>query len=58
LRQAGWKFYTFIGQGGCRLMCAWDTNESDVDLFVADLKRLLVDAPKVVPSGTADHRKL
>jgi len=23
LRQAGWKFYTFIGQGGCRLMCAW-----------------------------------
>src|ERR1043165_9184374 len=23
LREAGWNFYTFIGQGGCRLMCAW-----------------------------------
>jgi len=58
LRQAGWKFYTFIGQGGCRLMCAWDTTESDVDLFVSDLKRLLREAPKDVPQQTADHRKL
>src|SRR5207249_9387982 len=24
LRKQGWKFYTFIGEGGCRLMCAWD----------------------------------
>jgi len=37
----GWKFYTFIGQGGCRLMCAWDTTESDVDQFVSDLETLL-----------------
>jgi len=37
LRAKGWKFYTFIGSGGCRLMCAWDTTESDVDRFVADL---------------------
>ena len=58
LRQAGWKFYTFIGQGGCRLMCAWDTTEEDVDLFVSDLKRLLREAPKDVPPQTADHRKL
>jgi threonine aldolase len=58
LRQTGWKFYTFIGQGGCRLMCAWDTSESDVDQFVADLKRLLVEAPKDIPSATANHRKL
>jgi len=58
LRQEGWKFYTFIGQGGCRLMCAWDTTEGDVDGFVADLKRLLVEAPKDVPTATADHRKL
>jgi threonine aldolase len=41
LRAKGWKFYTFIGQGGCRLMCAWDTTESDVDQFVADLEALL-----------------
>jgi threonine aldolase len=41
LRAKGWKFYTFIGQGGCRLMCAWDTMESDVDQFVTDLESLL-----------------
>jgi threonine aldolase len=41
LRQRGWKFYTFIGQGGCRFMCAWDTTEADVDAFVADLTALL-----------------
>jgi len=37
----GWKFYNFIGKGGCRLMCAWDTTEQDVKEFVADLKSLL-----------------
>ena len=42
----GWLFYTFIGQGGCRLMCAWDTTESDVDAFIADLKDLLTAGPK------------
>jgi threonine aldolase len=41
LHQRGWKFYTFIGQGGCRLMCAWDTTEADVDAFVTDLKSLV-----------------
>ncbi len=58
LRQAGWKFYTFIGQGGCRLMCAWDTREEDVAQFVADLKRLLREAPRDLPVGGFDHRKL
>jgi threonine aldolase len=41
LQQRGWRFYTFIGQGGCRLMCAWDTTEQDVEDFVEDLKGLL-----------------
>jgi threonine aldolase len=58
LRRAGWRFYTFIGQGGCRLMCAWDTTEDDVDRFVADLKRLLIEAPKDMPFVPTDHRKL
>ena len=58
LRGEGWKFYTFIGQGGCRLMCAWDTQETDVQTFVADLKRLLVEAPKDIPLAGANHRKL
>jgi threonine aldolase len=41
LWKRGWFFYTFIGQGGCRLMCAWDTTAADVDAFVTDLKSLL-----------------
>lgn len=40
LHQKGWKFYNFIGKGGCRLMCAWDTTEEDVHQFVGDLKAL------------------
>ena len=36
--QRGWMFYNFIGKGGCRLMCAWDTTAGDVDDFVVDLK--------------------
>src|SRR5262245_39036170 len=42
LRQRGWMFYNFIGSGGCRLMCAWDTTEQDVNDFVVDLCSLLV----------------
>jgi len=42
--QRGWMFYNFIGKGGCRLMCAWDTTESDVDAFVADLRDALEGA--------------
>ncbi len=37
LRARGWKFYTFIGQTGCRLMCAWDTEPETVDRFLADM---------------------
>ena len=36
LRARGWLFYSFIGGGG-RLMCSWDTGESDVDALLADL---------------------
>jgi threonine aldolase len=37
LRDRGWRFYTFLGETGCRLMCAWDTTEATVDRFTADL---------------------
>lgn len=33
----GWKFYDFIGAGGCRFMCAWDTEPAVVDRFAADI---------------------
>jgi threonine aldolase len=34
----GWKFYDFIGAGGARLMCSWDTTEADVKALAADLR--------------------
>lgn len=40
LRAEGWRFYTFIGDGGCRLMCAFDTSPETVDRFVADARTL------------------
>jgi threonine aldolase len=41
LRKSGWRFYNFIGRGGCRLMCSWDTTSEDVQRFAQDLKALL-----------------
>ncbi len=38
LHARGWHFYTFIGCGGARLMCSWDTTPDDVDAFVADVR--------------------
>lgn len=37
----GWLFYNFIGDGGCRLMCSWDTTEEDVREFAQDLESAL-----------------
>ncbi|MSU64185.1 MAG: low specificity L-threonine aldolase [Pedosphaera sp.] len=50
LRERGWKFYTFIGRGGCRFMCSWDTMPADVNAFVSDMKALLA----VKSAGTAE----
>ena len=52
LHAEGFKFYTFIGEGGCRLMCAWDTREEDVDAFVGAVARLI----QASPSGTGRPR--
>ena len=41
LRAKGWLFYTFIGAGGCRFMCTWDTQPEDVDALAADLRAVL-----------------
>lgn len=40
LRARGWRFYTFIGAGGARFMCAWDTTLERVDALLADLRAL------------------
>lgn len=41
LHEKGWKFYTFIGNGGARLMCSWDTKEETIHDFINDLKSLI-----------------
>jgi threonine aldolase len=40
LRERGWRFYTFIGETGCRFMCAWDTPVESVDRMVRDVGEL------------------
>ncbi len=40
LRSRGWRFYMFIGSGGARFMCTWDTTESDVNALLSDVREL------------------
>lgn len=40
LRDRGWHFYTFIGSGGARFMCSWETSESDVDALLAAVREV------------------
>jgi threonine aldolase len=41
LRAKGWQFYTFIGVGGVRLMCSWNTSLEAVEQFIGDLEQAL-----------------
>lgn len=41
LQAKGWRFYTFIGAGGSRLMTTWDTTESDVHALVGDVEKAM-----------------
>ena len=36
LRAKGWRFYDFIGSGGCRFMCSWAVGDADVDAILSD----------------------
>jgi threonine aldolase len=40
LKAKGWRFYVFVGDTGCRFMCAWDTTPEAVDGFAADIREL------------------
>jgi len=42
LHEQGWHFYTFIGTGGARFMCSWDTTSEDVKALLGDIRRLAV----------------
>lgn len=37
LKQRGWHFYTFIGNGGARFVCDWSTEKSAIDDLVRDI---------------------
>ncbi len=41
MRSRGWKFYSFIGSGGARFMCSWDTTAEDVAALVSDVRELM-----------------
>lgn len=38
LHEKGWHFYTFIGVGGARLMCSWQTTRDRIDALVQDIR--------------------
>jgi threonine aldolase len=44
LRQKGWRFYTVLGETGCRLLCSWDMTPDIVDRFADDLAEAALGA--------------
>ncbi len=59
LREKGWRFYTFIGAGGCRFMCAWDTSPDTVDRFAADIAHAvkgIAPPAEAAPQGRRGRR--
>jgi threonine aldolase len=42
LRSRGWMFYTFIGVGGARFMCSWDTSEERVRQLADDIRSVVI----------------
>jgi threonine aldolase len=41
LRDKNWQFYTFIGVGGVRFMCSWNTTQERIDELVDDIKEAI-----------------
>lgn len=41
LRDSGWTFYTFIGEGGVRFVCSWNTSAELIDILISDLRQAL-----------------
>jgi threonine aldolase len=56
LREKGWRFYTFIGAGGCRFMCAWDTSPDTVDRFAADIAEAVKGVAPVTEAAPQGRR--
>lgn len=41
LKTKGWTFYTFIGAGGVRFVCAWNTTTELLDQLLGDIRETL-----------------
>ncbi|GAB3674227.1 threonine aldolase family protein [Salinisphaera aquimarina] len=41
LRDSHWTFYTFIGEGGARFVCSWNTTPALIDSLIEDLRQAL-----------------
>ncbi|WP_413171426.1 low specificity L-threonine aldolase [Anabaena azotica] len=41
LRAKNWLFYSFMGIGGVRLMCSWNTTIARIDEFIRDIKEAM-----------------
>jgi threonine aldolase len=41
LKEKNWQFYTFIGVGGVRFMCSWNTTQVRMDELVRDIQAAL-----------------
>lgn len=41
LAACGWQFYKFVGDDGYRLMCSWETQQSDVARLLTDARTVL-----------------
>ncbi|MBO3463496.1 low specificity L-threonine aldolase [Aetokthonos hydrillicola Thurmond2011] len=42
LREKNWLFYSFLGVGGVRLVCSWNTTKERIDEFISDIKEFIV----------------
>lgn len=38
LRERGWRFYSFIGEGNYRFMSSWATTDEDIEALMADIR--------------------
>ncbi|MBW4689081.1 MAG: low specificity L-threonine aldolase [Komarekiella atlantica HA4396-MV6] len=47
LKAKNWQFYTFIGVGGVRFMCSWNTTQSRIDELIGDIKNAIIDSDTI-----------
>jgi threonine aldolase len=41
LKAKNWQFYTFIGVGGVRFMCSWNTTQARMDELIRDIQEAI-----------------